>query len=267
MSSIIDTFIFAGELDVLEIRLKYLYSAVERFIICESDRTFSGKVKPYYLEENFDRFQPFHDKIEYIQIEQNPSDFEFRDVSYFDETNGPFLMEAQTRNGLMHANSLISNDNIVILSDVDEIWDKGKLLRSTIPPYSVSLGMGFYGYYVNFRNISGPDVYWNGSVISPGNVWLGTTPQDIRVKRNLLASLPDCGWHFSWMGDIKKKIQSFAHTEFDRPEITDDNAIARAIEAGSDVLQRNGVRYNLVDIKSFPEDLRAVLLQYPHLIK
>ena len=270
MNSIIDTFIFAGELDTLEIRLKYLSPLVKYFIICESNYTFSGKPKTYYLEENWDRYSPFHHKIKYVQIEQDPSEFQFKDVTYFDESNGPFLMEAQTRNGLMHANSIINDDDLVILSDVDEIWNKNRVLTIAMDARqsaSVSLGMNFYGYYLNNRNVYGPDVYWNGSVVSSGRGWLETNPQAIRIKRNLLTSIPDCGWHFSWIGDIKKKIQSFAHVEFNRPEIVSDSAIAKAIETGGDVLQRNGVKYQLVDLSSFPEDLKVILLQYPHLIR
>jgi hypothetical protein len=74
-------------------------------------------------------------------------------------------------------------------------------------------------------------------------------------------------WHFSWMGDIQKKIQSFAHVEFNCPDITHPNAIAKAVEEGKDVLGRQCISYQVQPMSSFPDDLRLILEQYPHLIK
>lgn len=265
---IYDFFIFGGtDLDILEIRLKYLYPAVGKFVICESNKTFSGVDKPYLIEENWERFVKWEDKIVYLPIEQDPSQFKFKKVNKYDGNNGPFLMEAQQRAGLMHANYMVKDDDICILSDVDEIWNKSRIDSSIPPSEPCALGMDFYGYYVNNKNTEGPDVYWNGSVICSGKHWKSTTPQQIRDNRNHYWSLHGYGWHFSWTGNIKKKIQSFAHIEFDRPEIVDDQAIQAAVEAGGDVLQRPGVKYSPVSMSTFPVGLRAVLEQYPHLIK
>ena len=49
---IFDTFLFLNELDLLEIRLNILDSYVDYFIINESPKTFSGKSKPLYYEDN-----------------------------------------------------------------------------------------------------------------------------------------------------------------------------------------------------------------------
>ena len=35
----------------------------------------------------------------------------------------------------------------------------------------------------------------------------------------------DCGWHFSFLGDIKEKLGAFAHTEFDKPPYNTDEYI------------------------------------------
>ena len=44
---IIDSFLFFQELDLLEIRLKYLYPIVDKFIIIEARQSFKGKAKDY----------------------------------------------------------------------------------------------------------------------------------------------------------------------------------------------------------------------------
>jgi beta-1,4-mannosyl-glycoprotein beta-1,4-N-acetylglucosaminyltransferase len=271
---IFDAIIFNDELDILEIRLKYLSSHVDHFIIVESGHTFQGNPKPYHLLDNWERFKPWHDKIIHLPIEQNPSQFEFKQVDRYSPENGPFRMESQCRNALHLAKEFIhiSQEDLTILSDVDEIWNK-----DLIPSYTlhhcfnqslfVAMSQQFFGYKLNMQNTQGPDVNWEGSVVAKGSTWNIIEPQRIRDSRNNVIAMNNAGWHFSWMGSIENKIKSFAHVEFNRPEILDSNAISQAIEEGKDVLQRPGVSYEKVDMNVFPPDLKEILTQYPHLIK
>lgn len=275
MSRVIDTFIFGGELDMLGIRLKYLDPVVDNFIIVESNHTFSGLLKPYHLEQNWDRYKKWHDRILYLQIEQDPREYTFNNIDRYTPSDGAFKMEYDCRNSIMHANDLIPDDAIVLLSDVDEIWDKSAIFNNVIgmngyPPAPVALRMSFYAYYLNNRTVSGPDVSWSGTIMCSGRDWKNNTPQSLRDRRNTLPSLGGCGWHFSWMNgldSIKNKIKSFAHTEFNRPSILDDQLILSTIEQGRDVLQRPGIFYKLENMNVFPNDLREVLDEYKHLIK
>jgi beta-1,4-mannosyl-glycoprotein beta-1,4-N-acetylglucosaminyltransferase len=274
MMKIFDAIIFNDELDILEIRLKYLSSHVDHFIIVESDHTFQGNPKPYHLQDNWERFKPWHDKIIHLPIEQDPSQFEFKQVDRYSPENGPFRMEEQCRNALHLAKEFvhIAQEDLAILSDVDEIWHK-----DFIPSYTlnhcfnqslfVAMSQQFFGYKLNMQNTKGPDVNWKGSVVAKGSTWNIIEPQRIRDSRNNVMAMNNAGWHFSWMGSIENKIKSFAHVEFNRPEILDSNAISQAIEEGKDVLQRPGVSYEKVDMNVFPPDLKEILTQYPHLIK
>lgn len=276
MSRVIDTFLFGGELDMLEIRLKYLGDVVDNFIIVESDSTFSGKRKPYYLDDNWDRYEQWHDRILYLQIEQDPGEYTFNYVDRYTPTDGAFLMEMDCRNALMHANNVIPYDSIVLLSDVDEIWNKSILFDKNIlgfkgmPQAPLAIGMDFYAYYLNNKTVTGPDVSWGGTVMCSGKDWKNHTPQLLRDRRNTLPRYGGGGWHFSWMNGlaaIQNKIRSFAHTEYCKDDILDDQAILSAIENGRDVLQRPGISYQLQDMGVFPDDLRSILEQYPHLTK
>ena len=49
---IIDTFLFFQEIDLLEIRLEYLYPIVDKFIIIEARQTFKGNAKDYIFEQH-----------------------------------------------------------------------------------------------------------------------------------------------------------------------------------------------------------------------
>lgn len=265
---IFDCFIFNDELDMLEFRLKYLYPAVHRFILLESDHTFSGKPKPYHFTENRDRFKPWADKIIHLPIEQDPSQFEFKEVKTYTPDDGAFQMEAQCRLALQHADGYIDDDSVLLLSDVDEIWNRNLApkLSSHLTAYNLlSFHMEFFAYQFTNKNTYGPDVNWFGTVAVKGSTWKRHHPQYFRDKRHAGNIMSPGGWHFSWMGPIKNKIQSFSHTEFNRPEIID--GIDEAVSKGVDVLHRPGVVYERVELDHFPADLANIMLDYPHLIK
>ena len=48
---IVDSFLFFQELDLLEIRLRYLYPFVDKFIIVESCQSFTGRRKNLILKK------------------------------------------------------------------------------------------------------------------------------------------------------------------------------------------------------------------------
>ena len=66
---IYDLVLLSTELDWLEIRLHTLSHYVDYFVIIESPTTFTGKLKPLHLRENWDRFKEFHHMIIYRVVE------------------------------------------------------------------------------------------------------------------------------------------------------------------------------------------------------
>ena len=67
MTKVYDAFLFFNELDLLDIRLNTLDPYVDHFIISECDHSFSGNSKPFYYEENKERFKKFHSKIIHVK--------------------------------------------------------------------------------------------------------------------------------------------------------------------------------------------------------
>ena len=61
-----DCFLFNNELDLLEIRLKYLWDVVDTFVIVEADTTFAGEEKPLHFKENKERFKWAESKIKHV---------------------------------------------------------------------------------------------------------------------------------------------------------------------------------------------------------
>lgn len=265
---IFDAFLFNDELTMLEFRLKYLSPVVDHFILLESNHSFSGQPKPYHYQENAARFEPWADKIIHLQIEQDPNEFEFNKVDRYTPEDGAFKMEYQARLGLNYANELIDDSDIILMSDVDEVWNRklAPKLDAHLTAYTMlSFHMEFFAYQFTNKNTYGPDVNWFGTVATKGATWKIYHPQYFRDNRHSGNIMSPGGWHFSWCGDVKNKIQSFAHTEFNKSEILD--GIDEAVSKGVDVLQRPGVVYERVELDHFPAELKEIMLDYPHLIK
>lgn len=271
--SVLDFMIINDELDMLEIRLKYLSPIVDTFIVIESNQTFSGNSKAYNLELNWGRFEPFHKQIKYIQIEQDYSHYQYVDVDKYTPDNAPWQMEYEMRNGMAHGYTLVQPDDVCLLGDVDELPSHQVVSDyvSTENPYEVSVVMNFHAFFLNMKNTVGPDSKWGGTKIVRGVDLVQCSPQSVRDRRNNAPYVvSNNSYHFSWMGGvqaIQNKIRSFSHTEYCKGDILDDQAILSAIENGRDVLQRPGISYQLQDMSVFPDDLRSILEQYPHLIK
>ena len=73
------------------------------------------------------------------------------------------------------------------------------------------------------------------------------------------------GWHFSYMmkpEDILKKIESMAHTEFNKEKFKNLSTIKKNIENGIDPFQRN-IRFKKVAIdNTYPKYIRSNLNKF-----
>ena len=231
---IYDCFPFFNELDILEIRLNELNNIVDKFVITESRLTHSGKEKPLYYKENEKRFEKFSDKI--IHIIPDISDPEL-DAWARERTQRDAL-----KNGLVNC----KDDDIICISDVDEIPKSERLAEYSIKNNLVCLEFKSYYFYLNYKD----NEIWKWFKILPYSMMKDMTPCQIRyteAQKYILNS----GWHFSFLGDIDsiiKKIESTAHTEYDTDFYKDKNKIKEKIENGNDIFGREHLKYTSVDI-------------------
>jgi beta-1,4-mannosyl-glycoprotein beta-1,4-N-acetylglucosaminyltransferase len=271
---IIDCFTFNNELETLEIRLKLLYDHVDYFILCESNMAHSGKNKPYYYDENKSRYEKYKDKIVHVMIEQSVEGVEFRNVNSYDPTNGSWILEHGHRNSFSLAESVISNNDIVLIGDLDEIPSHESLefLKNNyyiVEKHPVSFSLIFHYYFLNCQR-NGFERIWNGTVAVSGDHFKKTSPQEHRDNRNSYSRLPNAGWHFSYLGGyemIKTKIESFAHTEFNTPEINNREHIDKCLNAGIDIFNRPDISYDFVTTKKYPLYIQEIMSEYPHLVR
>ena len=286
MSKIYDSFLFFNELEILDLRMNILNEVVDYFVIVESTITFSGKPKKLYFEENKPRFDKFKDKIIHIIIDDTPTDFsgisllpnaeytpikntillhlnEFESWKTLDK---PWSIEAFQRESIIRGLINCNDDDIIVLSDADEIPDPIKLskIREFVDEI-FNFNLNMYYYYLNMymRN------YWPGPKVGTWSKLKTLSLNNLRQHKHTTKTIEDGGWHFSFIGDkmkIIEKIEAYSHQEFNNKHIKDN--ITSNILAGNDIFFRETECFTQVPIDdSYPKYLRDNLEKYKHLIK
>lgn len=221
---LIDAFPFFNELDVLEIRLNTLNSVVDKFVLVESELTQSLQPKPLFFEENKDRFATFLPKIEHIIVRREECP---------DNIPNLWQMENFQRNCILRGLKDASEDDNVIVSDVDEIPNPdaitfflGKTLQDTI-----AFDMSFFLYFLNLK---AAHRNWKGSVASSVNIARMLTPQGLRNRKDTSLSVRNSGWHFSWLGGVDKiHAKALSCIEpYDKSQVASKEEIAAKLHKG-----------------------------------
>ena len=71
-AKVVDTCMLFNELDLLELRLRELWSVVDRFVVVEAAFSHAGAPKPLFLAENRSRFEPYREKLVYHTLLTSP---------------------------------------------------------------------------------------------------------------------------------------------------------------------------------------------------
>jgi beta-1,4-mannosyl-glycoprotein beta-1,4-N-acetylglucosaminyltransferase len=256
-----DCFTFNDELDLLEIRLNELNDEVDYFVLVEGTETHSGKSKPLYFEENKQRFEKFLPKIRHIIVDKWPE--------YIEGVNdSAWTRERMQRDAIIQGIQDARFCDVLIISDIDEIPRAEAIRNYSRHKGITSLEMNLYYYYVNLLS---DDNYgkWTEGKIVPMQEFSGKTPCQIRYW-NKDSKILNAGWHFSYQCGVEaivKKIESWAHQEYNKPEIKNEEMIKKIIDEGNDIFGRN-LHYSTVKIdNSYPKFLRENLDKFRHMIK
>ncbi len=253
--AIYDCFQYFNEEHIVDLRFNILDQSIDYFVVVESTVNHQGQ--PKKLQFDINKYPKFKDKIKYIIVDDTPENIKKP------HKGGESLVEQHQRNSLMRVLSKAQDEDIIILSDVDEIPDLKKLKlfdKKKLAVFSQKMFM----YKLNLLNLD--ESGWHGSKIclkknlkSPQWLrdlkfkkypfWRIDKPQNIQI-------IPDGGWHFAYLQspeNISKKIKSFAHGEFNKDHLVDEKKIASKIEKGEDVFERG---YNIKKIEideTFPQ--------------
>lgn len=255
--NIYDCLIYNNEELVLDFRLSHLNKYVKKFIIVEAKFTHQGTLKKNFL--NLDNFQKYKDKIVHLFIEKFPENF----------TN--WQRENYQRNFIINGLNFLSDEDLIMISDIDEIPNLNKLNRLINNKYTVFRQRNF-SYKMNLINSTYPT--WYGTRMCKKKML--KSPQWLRnqkIKKNLIYKLfkidwniiENGGWHFSYLMEpekIKEKIMSFGHSEFNRREFIDLEIIENNIKNNKDLFGRDQF-YKKVELdKTFPKIIFDKKLNY-----
>lgn len=267
---IYDCFIIRDELDILELRLKTLNRLVDKFVICEANKTHSNISKPYFYIDHQERFLPWKDKIIYLPLELDDTNLNFsiNDTSY-NPTSAAWVFENLQRKTLFEGIKHCQDDDIIFMGDLDEIPNPDSL---SINQPSVCV-MKFFYYYVNNQSIGPRDKDWYGTAVVPFHVLrnrFNNDMQKLRNEKHLLNHSYGGGWHLSYLGGknvIKTKIKSFAHTEYNSDMFYGDKNIEYCLNNGVDIFHRQGMNFKIVNIEdAYSSHMIKILKEYPQFI-
>ena len=207
---VVDVFTYAGEEDLLEIRIRELWDVVDLFIIAESALTFTGEQKPLYfkLPEQQKRFEFAMSKIKYVPVTT---------LRPLMKGESPFMNEGRLRRGASKAMRLygkFSKDDLFVISDVDEIpyAHTLELLKTcTGYPNTVHLKLNTYRFSFEFPLPLQP--------VAKSSVNVVENEQSLSFTRIYRPGiiLANSGWHCSWcfrtIEEVEHKMKSYSHAD------------------------------------------------------
>ena len=237
------------------------------------------QAKKKKLNFNINNFSKFKDKIIYHVIENEPDDIvkilhgtDIANKLPLIRINGLKRIEQSYECCLEAVDGMYSDNDYFMLSDSDEIPNIKNETFSSNKSKVILFEQDFFYYKFNLFYDLLP---WYGTrackfknLISAS--WLRNTKHkpyplwrlDTLFNRHKLMSLniiKNGGWHFSYLmtpEQIKNKIESFGHAEFNKDVFTDLKAIEEKVKSGLDLFNRDQ-KYNKVIIdQSFPSIIR-----------
>ena len=233
---IFDCFMYFDEEIVLEVRLNMLNKYVDYFVIVES--TYNHRGDKRRLLFNINKFEKFKNKIIYLIYDENPQNIEkvLENDSPSEVSKKYILNAAKRENGqrnyIFNALEKANNDDLILISDVDEIPNLEALDIDKIDKKIILFKQEMFYYKFNLKL---PNLIWTGTkackkknLVSPQ--WLrnikdrkypfyrldtffsNTKFIDVKIISN-------GGWHFSNIktaSEIEHKLKSYLHhREFD----------------------------------------------------
>jgi beta-1,4-mannosyl-glycoprotein beta-1,4-N-acetylglucosaminyltransferase len=240
---IFDCFMYFDEEVIVDVRLNTLNEFVDYFIIVESRFTHKGDLRE--LKFNHKKFERFKDKIIYLIDDQIHSQTEeIKPLDSEIEKSRKYIFNAAyrengQRNFISRGLSGAGNEDIILISDVDEIPKLDNINLKIIKEKVILFKQDMFYYKFNLHL---PNLIWTGTkackkkhLINPQ--WLRNIKDRkysflrfdtffSKTKYNDIKIIDDGGWHFSNIKTAKEiefKLKSYLHhREFDENPLSVD---------------------------------------------
>jgi beta-1,4-mannosyl-glycoprotein beta-1,4-N-acetylglucosaminyltransferase len=223
MIKIYDCFNFNNEKELINFRIDYLKDIVDYFIIVEADKTQSGLEKQQNF--SFDWFdEKIKNKIRYYFISfPNEDSLESPIWTSSEDSIPSWKREEYQRKYLKNGIFDSQSDDIIIVSDLDEIPNKEKILKlkenhTTLNDFKlVSLAMNMFNFSIDNLKLNednSPFIWYHPKILKSKNL---ICTNKVRLSQPN-AIIENGGWHFTYFGGeqrLKNKLKDAAHREAD----------------------------------------------------
>jgi beta-1,4-mannosyl-glycoprotein beta-1,4-N-acetylglucosaminyltransferase len=233
---IFDCFMYFDEEIVLELRLNTLNEYVDYFVIVESSFTHKGDKRK--LKFDHDKFSKFKDKIIYLVYDVEPKGIEIiNENESKDEKSRKYIFNAiyrenGQRNLISEGLKIADNDDLILISDVDEIPNIKNIDFNKFKEKLIFFNQEMFYYKFNLKL---PDYNWVGTRLCKKKYlkspqWLRNIKNkkypfyrfDINFSETKYSDIKfvnEGGWHFTNIKsaeEISHKLKSYLHhREFD----------------------------------------------------
>ncbi len=228
---IYDCFMYFDEDLLLDIRLNSLKKFVKKFVITEATYTHNGS--PKKLNFDIDKFKKFKDQIIYIVVDDQPKNIlEMKNNDSRERYGEKLILNGMARDyfqreKLMEGLKKTNDDDIVLISDLDEIPNLENLILKDINDKIFIFEQKIFYYKLNlvYENFS-----WQGTrAIKKKNLFSPQWLRNIKGKNypkwridtffskkkySNLIFIKDGGWHFTCLKtpeQLEKKFLNYAH--------------------------------------------------------
>ena len=226
---------------VLDVRLNTLDKYVDYFVIVESSFTHKGDNKNLMFNHN--KFEKFKNKIIYLVYDKQPKGIEaVNENDSEDEKSRKYILNAALRengqrNFIQNGLNKAENNDIILISDVDEIPNLSEVNFNNISEKIIMFHQDMFYYKFDLKI---PNLLWTGTkacrkkyLLSPQ--WLRNVKDrkyfpfriDILFSEKKYSSIKfisNGGWHFSYIKtaeEIEHKLKSYLHhREFDEQSLS-----------------------------------------------
>lgn len=285
-----DLFMVNSELDWLEIRLHEMNTEVDYFVILESPTTFTGLAKNMTFQENRARFAAFEDKIIYhvlkdaplpISNTSLPGSKEYEANAWVQEKFQRDAMFTQVFPTLLDERKPNKGD-VILVSDIDEVIRPASLqvLRNCNFPVILTLRSQFYYYSFQFRHrgeqwAHPQATFYQGleDTIKPHSLRSRHGGHVIVDERdsNKKGDLWNAAWHcsscFSTIKEMRRKMESFSHTNLNKAEFRKTGRIVDRVSRGKDLWDRFGQWYKRTDHNNdIPTYIKSHRAKYGYMV-
>lgn len=229
--NIYDCFMYFDEDLLLDLRFNTLNKFVKKFVIAEATYTHNGTKKKLNFDIN--KFKKFKDKIIYIIVDKQPDNIlKILDSETKEQKGEKLILNGMARDYFQRENlsrgiEEALNDDLILISDLDEIPDLNKMDLSKINNKIIIFEQKMFYYKLNLFY---QDYTWLGTkAVRKKNL---ITPQWLRnvkgknypkwrldtlfskKKYTNLYFIKNGGWHFTCLRtaeELEKKLLNFAH--------------------------------------------------------